>query len=339
MPSNSVAGIPKSYQCLPSGLPADSALEGSTRNPAIAYADLCSVATARERSNLQSMAISLVYSRNGSYQSYCTGTPISYDSSTGIGFVVTAAHCVIGGRKPANTTIAPKNITTFVTSGGADTAEVYQSTPSKNVPANGLTGAIEAVYVPSRYCTAPAIRADTCADLAEQNGDVAVLKIVTPKGSTLRVMPRVRLAPATLKIASGSYLMALGYGTNTSANPGSNVLHYVDYQYFAKNAYKGVSASAAIMNGYHPSADYYSIICQGDSGGPDLYWDGTYWNLVGAHSFGPNPCGTWGPKYSGHEDVSADTRLFTAWIGRILAADTSATGCKKIGPAFTCASR
>jgi hypothetical protein len=105
--------------------------------------------------------------------------------------------------------------------------------------------------------------------------------------------------------------MALGYGTNTTKQPASNVLYYIDYQYFAKNRYKGESAQAAIMNGYHP----------------------------GAHSYGPNPCGTWGAGYGTHEDISADIRPFTAWIGKIVTMDTAATGCKNIGPAYTCAAR
>jgi hypothetical protein len=333
------AAIPKSYQCFPSSLPGADTANAVTRNPAIAYADLCSVGAAREKANLQAMAISLAYKTGGSYQSYCTGTPISYDPNTGIGFIVTAAHCVVGGRKLANTELLPKNITTFVAAGGEDMAEVYQGTPSTGVSAGELTGAINAVYVPSRYCAVPAIRNDTCTDLSKQNGDVAVLKIVTSNGAVLHVMPKVRLAPRALTIPTGSDIMALGYGTNTSKAPASNVLYYIDYQYFAKNNYKGESAQAAIMNGYHPNANYYSIICQGDSGGPDYYWDGTYWNLVGAHSYGPNPCGTWGAGYGNHEDISADTRLFTAWVGKILTMDAAPTGCKKIGPAYTCAGR
>jgi hypothetical protein len=327
--------IPKSYQCLPSGL---KKTESADRNPSIAYADMCSVASAPEKANLQAMAISLAYGTPGkTYNSYCTGTPISYDPKTRIGFIVTAAHCVVGGAKPANTKLTPKDIVTF--SGDTDQAEVFEGTPSKNVPAAQLTGAINAVYVPTRYCAAPAIRKDACVNLPKQNGDVAVLKVVVAKGSTLRLMPQLRLAPATLSIPMGSYLLALGYGANTSSRPASNVLYYINYQYFANNSYKGVSGQATIMNGYHPNANYYSIVCQGDSGGPDLYWDGANWDLVGAHSYGPNPCGTSGVGYNNHEDVSADVRLFTEWIDKIMTLDTAATGCKNIGPAYTCAAR
>jgi Trypsin len=331
--------IPEAYQCFPSGLPPT--LARHSERPGIAYADRCAVETAPERAHLQEMAISLMGSvASGPYSSYCTGTPIHYDARTGVGFVVTAAHCVVGGTKPANAGIAQKNVTTFVTAGRTDNAAVYQGTPASEVPAETLTGAINAVYVPSRYCEAPAItKKDGCLDLAAQNGDVAVLKIQAAAGAKMDVMPLLRLAPGSLTMPSGAHVMALGYGLNTSAAPDSNVLYYIDYQYFANDEYKGSASEASIMNGYFLNSTYYSIICQGDSGGPDLYWDGSHWNLVGAHSFGPNPCGNAGAKYDEHNDVSADTRKFTEWIDDIVKRDTAATGCADINPSYVCAAR
>jgi hypothetical protein len=331
--------VPKAYRCLPSDLPSSTSASTPFENPAIAYADDCEVATAAQAVNLQKMAISLNASTGGPFSSYCTGIPISYDATTGLGWVVTAAHCVVGGGKPANTAVTTKNITTFDTTGGVNASTVYQGSPAKGLSYGGMTGLINAVYIPTQYCKVPRFNVDGCTDLAKQNGDIAVLKIETPIGKPMNVMPTVRLAPAALNIRSGAPLLALGYGINTSKSPKSNVLYYINYQYFGTNKYKVVSAQASIMNGYHPNADFYSIICRGDSGGPDLYWDGTHWNLVGAHSFGPNPCGTWGPGYNNHEDVSADVRPFTAWINRILTTDTSTLGCATIGPSYTCATR
>jgi V8-like Glu-specific endopeptidase len=329
--------IPQEYQCFPSTA-AHSPSRGSEK-PSIAYAGNCAVDKARESAHLQEMAISLMgSSAGGPYSSYCTGTPISYDASTGIGFVVTAAHCVVGETKAANAEITPRNITTFA--GNDDRAAVFQGTPARDVSADRLTGGINAVYVPSKYCYVPAItRAGGCTDLAAQDGDVAVLKIQAAAGQKMDVMALLRLAPASLTMPSGAYVMALGYGLNNGASPESSVLYYIDYQYFANDSYAGSMSEASLMNGYLVNSTYYSIICSGDSGGPDLYWDGQYWELVGAHSFGPNPCGNFGAKYDAHNDVSADTRQFTEWIDRIVKEDKSATGCRDINPNYVCAAR
>ncbi|MHB8177235.1 MAG: trypsin-like serine protease [Vulcanimicrobiaceae bacterium] len=324
------------FQCLPSGLNGPSSFSSQ-----IAYAQSCAVAGSPQQALLQSMAVSLMGGNNTSgYSSYCTGIPISFNPATGVGFVVTAAHCVAGGLKAAGAQITPGNIITFINN-GLDRTGIYQKTPGQVASSLDLTGQIQAVYVPSQYCMAPAFKSDGngCTILQQQNGDVAVLKVLVTNGNTLAVSSQVQLAPSTLSIPSGAYLMALGYGLNNGPAPNSSVLYYVDYQYFANNSYQGESGEASLMNGYYTNGTYYSIICQGDSGGPDFYWDGAKWDLVGAHSYGPTPCGISGPSYSSANDVSADVRLFTSWIQTILAHDTSPTGCANVGSQYVCNAR
>jgi hypothetical protein len=332
-------GIPRAYRCLPSKL---RAAMGAWFDPTIAYAYNCAVASAKEAANLQKLAIAMMYfsSSSGDYVEYCTGTPLTYDPKTRVGFVVTAAHCVVGGKKPAVSPITRRNITTF---GPGDAAEVYQKTPGIVAAKSDLTGAIDAVYVTSQYCTGPAFNSKgACSDLTQQDGDVAVLKVRAYGGKSIGVNDRLQLAPAGLAMSPDALIMALGYGTNKSSippDPESRVLYYIDYQYFAKNRYAGVSSTLSLMNGYYKKSRYYSIICQGDSGGGDFYWDGTHWNLVGAHSWGPNPCGVRGASYTKAFDVSADLRPWNAWIRKIVASDTSPTGCAKLGTKYVCRAR
>lgn len=324
--------VPPGYKCLPSKLPT---VLGA--RPSLAYIDACAVASAPRAANLRRMAVALMSSDGSGFSSYCTGTPIRYDAATKIGFVVTAAHCVVGGRKAADAFVTAGNVTTFASSG--DAAYLYQGTPAQVSARSDLTGQIQAVYVYRPYCRVPAFAGGGCADLAAQNGDVAVLKIRAFNGRALGVMPQVRLAPKTLALRSGAFVMALGYGANTTSTPDDNTLYYVDYQYFANDRYRGESSEASLMNGYRHGGNFYSIVCQGDSGGPDLFWDGTHWDLVGAHSWGPVPCGVWGATYHDGYDVSADLRGFHAWIAAILAKDRSATGCARLGAQYVCVAR
>jgi hypothetical protein len=328
----SAAAIPPSYQCFPSGLPP----VGGGASPQLAYIANCAVSTAKQAKNLQSMAVAIVQDLgNGRYKSYCTGTPLTYDATTGIGFVVTAAHCVVGNAKAANTSVKLRNITTF----DSGLYYVYQGTPGFFSGGDKITGVVNAVYIPSRYCRVPRFDANGCSDLPKQNGDVAVLKVVTRIGKSIETMPLVRLAPANLKMPEGAFIMALGYGLNTTSKPEDRTLYYVDYQYFANDTYRGDSGQDTIMNGYRKNGGWYSIICQGDSGGGDFYWDGTYWNLVGAHSYGPTPCGTSGKFYSKANDVSADLRPWRYWIDAIPYDDTKQTGCVQIDSSYTCRAR
>lgn len=295
----------------------------------------CSVASAREAATLQKLAVALMSQGSGSFTEYCTGTPIHYDAATNVGFVVTAAHCVVGNSKPADTPVASDNITTFTS--GSDW--VYQGTPGIVGSHADLTGQIDAVYIPAQYCKVPAFNKNGCSDLAHQDGDVAVVKIGGLHGRALGVDPNLRLAPANAALAGGDEIMALGYGTNTSSTPDDRVLYYITYQYFAKDAHDGVASQLSLMNGYHPNANFYSIVCQGDSGGGDFYWDGTNWNLIGAHSWGPVPCGVWGPRYDAAYDVSADMRPFDQWVSRIVRDDKEPTGCGPLDAATVCKAR
>jgi secreted trypsin-like serine protease len=324
------ATVPAAFRCLPSGLPA-----GAGLRPSLAYMANCAVADAPEGATLQKLAVALMAQGSGAFGEYCTGTPLHYDAATNVGFVLTAAHCVVGNSKAAGSRVTPANITTF--SNGNDW--IYQGTPGIVGDSAALTGRIQAVYIPSQYCQAPAFNAAGCSDLARQNGDVALVKITGNGSHTLEVDHRLRLAPANAVLQHASEIMALGYGTNTSTTPDDRVLYYITYRYYANDAFEGASSDLSLMNGYHDNGSFYSIICQGDSGGGDFYWDGTHWNLVGAHSWGPTPCGVWGPHYHTAYDVSADTRPFDNWIHVVVRDDVNPRGCASLGSSYVCKAR
>ncbi|HEV3091879.1 MAG TPA: trypsin-like serine protease [Candidatus Cybelea sp.] len=329
------ATIPPSYQCFPSGLP-----HATGPDPLLAYIDQCSVAKAKEHANLQKLAIAMMiyHAQVRRFISYCTGTPVKAEDigSVHVAFVVTAAHCVVGGDKAAHTKVTAANISTFANHGDY----VYQGTPGILTEGNRdlLTGKIDAVYVPSRYCEVPAFDSDGsgCADLQKQNGDLAVLKIVST-AHTVDVLPNLKLAPADLSLTSASYVMALGYGINTTKTPQDRALYYVDYQYFATDDYQHVPSENSLMNGYFKDSNFYNIICQGDSGGGDFAWDGKDWLLAGDHSWGAIPCGVWSSRYTQAQDVSADLRPWDSFISTILTEDRDAKGCKDFGAHYVCA--
>jgi hypothetical protein len=318
--ANLSTNIPPSYRCFPSGLPTKSA----GVSPELAYISQCSVPKAKESANLQKLAIAMMAPKsNGAYDEYCTGTPVSYDPATRVGIVVTAAHCVVDGTKAEGANLTAKNIATF-----AERRQwLYQSTPAYLADTNKLTGEINAVYVPSQYCRSAAFAKGGCGSLAAQNGDVAILKVVPFAGETIQVLPGLQIPNISVTMPPSSYVMALGYGVNTTKTPLDSALYYVDYEYFANNAYQTARSDLSIMNGYFKNGNYYNIICSGDSGGGDFYWDGSHWNLVGAHSWGSNPCGVWSKTYRSALDVSADLRPWASAIHEIIDKDTSASGC------------
>lgn len=318
--------VPASFRCLPSLLPV-----AQTMRPSLAYMANCAVKSAREAPALEKLAVALMADHSYGFTEYCTGTPISYDPNTHVGFIVTAAHCVVGGAKSPDAPVHPDNITTF--SGGQDW--IYQGPRGIVANTSELSGRIQAVYVPQQYCRVPAFSNGGCGNLTRQNGDVAVLK-VTALNRHIRVDGNLRLAPANAVLPQTAEIMALGYGTNTSTTPDDRVLYYITYHYYANDKFDGVPSELSLMNGYHANGNFYSIICQGDSGGGDFYWDGTHWNLVGAHSWGPVPCGVWGAKYISAYDVSADVRAFDTWVETIVRDDVNPRGCASLSSHYVC---
>jgi hypothetical protein len=326
--AQTAAAIPPSFLCLPKF---DAA---NARSPRIAYASACSVAQAPEREALRKLAVGMMALSGSTFVSYCTGVPIAYDAATRVGFVVTAAHCVLAGRKSAGAQIAPGNINTFETRRYRD--EIYQGDIGR-AASRDLNAKVKAVYVPSEYCKAAAFEFGGCSAFDEQNGDLAVLKVEAKTNASLGVLPSLRIAPAHASLAHGTPIMALGYGLNTSPTPSDRVLNYIAYEYFADDFYNGIESQASIMAGYRRNSRYYAIVCQGDSGGGDFYWDGSHWNLVGEHSWGMSPCGVSGGTYGDAFDVSADVRPFAEWIAKIVRDDVRVAGCAPLGAPYVCA--
>ena len=342
-PQNPTNTLPSGFECLPSGYPS---VSPSTNSVKIAYGGNCQVANVTNTSvqaTLESMAVALTNSSGGRY---CTGTPLSYDPTTGVAYVLSAAHCVVGNSKAANQPITAGNIVTF----SSNNNYINQTLNAAN--GSSTTGTITAVYVPSQYCQVPAFwlveGSYQCSNLSSQNGDFALVKVNIGSGQTLALNPQVQLATSAIQPAYPSYIMALGYGKTNTNNYNTN-LFYITYEYFATNSYQGDTGETVIMNGYSPygSNAYYSIICGGDSGGGDFYWANNTWNLIGVHSYGSSTCGQASTSYPyvnlltpGANDVSADVRPFASQLSNIMAADKAAGGCNSSAASsnnFVCA--
>lgn len=344
-PSNPTNTLPSGFECLPSSLPS---LNSATNSVKIAYGGNCQVANVSNtsvRASLESMAVALT---NASGGRYCTGTPLSYDPTTGVAYVLSAAHCVVGNSKAANQPITAGNIVTF----SSNNNYINQTLNATN--GSEPTGTITAVYVPSQYCQVPAFVYDSdsgsylCGNLSAQNGDFALVKVNIGSGKSFALNSQVQLATSAIQPEYPSYIMALGYG-KTNTNNFNTSLFYITYEYFATNSYQGNTGETVIMNGYSPygSNAYYSIICGGDSGGGDFYWANNTWNLIGVHSYGSSTCGQASTSYTyvnlltpGANDVSADVRPFASQLSNIMAADKAAGGCNSSAASsnnFVCA--
>ncbi|MDD3266968.1 MAG: trypsin-like serine protease [Burkholderiales bacterium] len=326
LPTNLV-GPANTYKCMPD-IDGNSASNGYK----IAYGNNCEVsqvANSNVKSGLESMAIALTDQLGGRY---CTGTPLSYNPSDNTGYVLSAAHCVVGGVKAANTFVSESNITTFdakiIEVDGSDMTfySHYVNQTTHAFSGSGTTGEITAVYIPQHYCLNSEMD-DECEDLSNQNGDVALIKVKYDNGVNLN--PNVKLAKSSLNMQSPSYITALGYGkTNLSDDGDTNTkLYYSTYEYFGNNFYQGINGGYyTLMNGYSINNAFYSIICGGDSGGGDFYWDGNNWQLVGVHSYGPTACGYASYNYRGN-DISADVRPFTKYLKNLMASTQVGDGC------------
>lgn len=343
-PHNPTNTLPSGYQCLPSNLPtSNAAIDGKLQ---IAYGSNCQVADVTDssiQSSLESMSIALTSS---SGLRYCTGTPISYDATTKVGYVLTAAHCVVGNSKSPGQSVTASNIVTF----SNNKNYVNQSLNASSF--SGVTGAIQAVYIPSQYCQANAFEfvngSYQCSNLSEQNGDLALVKVNFANKPPLNINQQVQLATSSTQLASPSYIMALGYGI-TNTTPNNTNLFYITYENFATNSYKGENGLSTIMNGYslYGTEAYSNIICGGDSGGGDFYWSNNAWNLIGVHSYGSPTCGQSSSSYAysslanpGASDISADVRPFTMQLQNIMNNDMVAGGCNNnvaADNAFVCA--
>lgn len=373
--SPSAQAIPGAYQCYPSQLP--TGLQSNSLQ--IAYAGNCSVESASQSANLQKMAVALEryqaavtsggISTESGFYNFCTGTPIKYNPTTGVTFIVTAAHCVTGttARKPAGSPITAANISTYVNDNyDHNQAWIYQGLNAGSVQQSQLSGQILAVYVPSQYCQSEEFAKDNessdnfeCQKITQANGDFAILKVQAQSGLSINIASNLKLAPSNLVLTpttpngSATYLMALGYGgTNTdgkisSWDPMNSKLNYINYQYYATNLLGGSSYPITILNSYFSNNNYYALVCGGDSGGGDFAWDGSNWNLLGVHSwtsigyYGDGKsfeCGYYNANLSRAASGSADVRQFNGWIQGVLNGDNQTIGCANLGSTYVCAS-
>ncbi len=346
------APIPANYQCLATSL------LNTRMSLKLAYASKCSVEMAIESQNLQAMAVALEIWNSSAFENDCTATPIQYNPLTGIGFIITAAHCIINASpaKPAGQKINPSYISIYKTQGsGHNNAWIYQGAKANPLNINDLTAQIMAAYIPTQFCETGILAGNACASPESSNGDIAILKINTQPGKNLSVMSNLVVAPANFELFNNginNQLLALGYGTTNpngqSEDQSNPYLFYINYQYYATNYAKSAfgsespfpyfNAPSTILNGYSINNNSYTLICKGDSGGGDFAWDGSKWNLVGVHSWNYGSCGEISRNVNAPVSVSTDVRPFNQWIQKLLSADTQTEGCADLGDKYICLS-
>lgn len=326
---------PKALSPLPKCTP--NVVDTSKISARIAYTPECNSDSPTlkqpEKDNLVSLAVALLRKKaNGEFIRYCSGIPLKYDSTSGIGFVATAAHCVVGAKyKQPDKAIQEDNVYIF----NQNAQWIYQGHDSAQASSTiGPTARITEVYIPKSYCLHnEMVYIDDlyrCADFTQQIADIAILKIKTEAGKTLKIFPDLQLADKNL--LPKTKITALGYGINNFGEYSRNTkLFFVTYQFFAKDNFSGINSINTMLNGYFSEIDnkFYSIICMADSGGGDFYWDSISNKLflVGIHSYGPIPCGVSNRNYSAAFDTSTDVLPLHGWIENIINTDTLRNSC------------
>jgi hypothetical protein len=184
----------------------------------------------------------------------CTGTIIKVDATAKVGWVLTAAHCVVGdGGKP-----------------------VFAYQGANADPTKGAT---------KRYAVIDAV-AHTGYNPNGFARDFGMVRIAGVDATT----PVLPAATSTDGLAIGRTVLSVGYGRTTPAdvaNPESNTVRRAISKPIADlNAAQIVYSQAPANN---PSG-----ICSGDSGGPVVATVNGAERVVGVHSFVSNDCRTAG---------------------------------------------
>ena len=135
--------------------------------------------------------------------------------------------------------------------------------------------------------------------------DVALLKLATP----ITDVPIIPMVDNAARIATGTALKGMGFGTTTEGGNPSTVLRHVDLQVIslasAGNVYTGLNSghlAAGVAAGGRDT-------CQGDSGGPLVVSDGAGgWMQAGVVSYGD------GCARPGVPGIYANVLTFRPWI-------------------------
>ncbi|MCL2726523.1 MAG: S1 family peptidase [Polyangiaceae bacterium] len=179
----------------------------------------------------------------------CTGTIFKTDPANGIGWVLTAAHCV---------TVAP----TTVVQGNDD------SKPDRS-------------YRVVDYKPDPSFDAKNPSSASNFGHDLAVLRI-TDVDDTTPVIPMTS-DPDGIADTGTTPLLSIGYGLTVAPIPGevaagASIRHQATLLFAPIPGYGEIS--------FNPEPPDNATFCYGDSGGPDLLTTGGVERVVGVHSLG-----------------------------------------------------
>ncbi len=272
--------------------------------------------------------------------SICSATPIKYDATNDQTVFITAAHCLMAQKNDPNSL----NTTDIYS---VQDMYISQGIKGWSDPVNVF--AVEAVYLPSRYCYGSVFAIDgegvsSCPNLKYKAGtegnDIAIV-VVSGKFSNPDNYPQITKLQNYPITYTKAPILSIGYGVVNGANSsetwpdqGIQAFAVTNYSYAETNQAGYHYLLNSIFNEDHKA--YATLVCSGDSGGPDLFWDQNLadsqdkgkWILLSEHTYGPaGECGSFYKNLYVHGNGSTNVGYYYDWITGILGALNNSSYC------------
>jgi hypothetical protein len=226
----------------------------------------------------------------------CTGTVVKTDATLGVGWVLTAAHCI---PDPTDTV----HVRFYVQ---GDKAATFSANYANTIDPGAIRYPIVEAARHPQYDPNGAISFD-----GKQPYDVGVIRIVGVGKDT----PAIPIGPAQDGLASNASVVSVGYGSTGAWNDETN-LGEAGTRHSASVSVSALSSDYITVSGKDPGG----FVNIGDSGGPVLATVGGSERVVGVHSIGVD---------NAFLSVRQSTRVSAdlTWIEGELGKPPTASGC------------
>jgi hypothetical protein len=290
----------------------DQAQNFNITNLAIAYSDYNSNTSVAAMRILDMSGLVIMKQATGIYS--CTAIPIM-QTDNGYTVFITAAHCFVN-NKNSPTALFDYNITA-----ANDVFVYYGQQPNLASITNRLT--VASIYLPMQYCYGATFNNGGHCPLFyytpnTQQNDIAVF-VANGTFGNANNFPKLIPPSQYPQVYTGAPILSIGYGAVNNSNQqpvlinGSPQAFYINSYYYMLNDNPGYHH---VYNSYFNTSQqgYTTLICEGDSGGPDLFWDGTNWDIISEHTFGPaGVCGGFF-KNLYYSNVATNVGNYYNWI-------------------------